>query len=254
MIDIIFIEHGIVKVTLNNPKHHNALNYRMMHDLADLWESLESNDSVRAVVITGEGSSFCTGADLSDNLHKLNGIDDLIDRALLKTRFFAKPLIAAINGHCVAGGLELALAADIRIASKATRIGFPEVNRGIVPSGGGAMKLIEQIPYAQAMDLLITGRLISGEESESIGLVTESCESKDVLPIAINRAQMISRNSPLAIKLTKRAALEYRSSLYKDREPAERNLVELSRQSGHPDEGISAFLEKREPSYSSFAE
>ncbi len=118
---------------------------------------------MRAIVVTGAGDrAFCAGADLTANVTDHPGFADLVARALLKTDLMATPLIAAINGHCLAGGLELALAADIRIASRAAKFGLPEVKWGLIPSAGGTMKLVDQIGYAAAMDLLLTGRLIDG--------------------------------------------------------------------------------------------
>jgi len=250
VIDIEQLDFGVAKITIKNPERRNALNGEMLEALIDTWDRLSSDDAVRVAVITGDGAAFCTGADLSQSLHTRSDIDSLVDRALLKTSYFRKPLVAAINGHCVAGGLELALAADIRITDRNAKLGFPEVKWGIIPSGGGAMKLLEQMPYAHAMDLLITGRLISGEDAAVIGLVTSACDAQEVLPVAMERAELIARNSPLAVQLTKRAALEHRSAVYADREATERELVAMMRQSGHQDEGIAAFLEKREPSYS----
>lgn len=252
MITLERLDYGVAKITLNNPTRMNALNGDMFTRLAAAWDELGSDDAVRAVVITGTGDqAFCTGADLSEQLHERPGIDALIERALLKTSLFSKPLIAAINGHCVAGGLELALAADIRIASRNARMGFPEVRWGILPSGGGAMKLLEHLPHAHAMDLLLTARLIQGDEAAAIGLVTLALDAPEVLPCALERAKMISRNSPVAVQATKQAALRHRNDAYAARAALELALVRSVRQSGHQNEGISAFLEKREPSYSS---
>jgi E-phenylitaconyl-CoA hydratase len=243
--------HGVAKVIVDNPAHHNALDGDMFVQLAEVWKQLGLDHSVRAVVITGNGDrAFCTGADLSQALHQRADIDDLVDSALLKTTLFKKPLIAAINGHCVAGGLELALAADIRIVSRTAQLGFPEVRWGILPSGGGAMKLLEQLPHAYAMDLLLTARLISGDEAARIGLATLAVDAKDVLSCALERAEMIARNSPVAVQATKQAALQQMADAYASREATERALVRQVRESGHQEEGISAFIDKREPRYS----
>ncbi|MGB3290757.1 MAG: enoyl-CoA hydratase-related protein [Burkholderiaceae bacterium] len=243
--------HGVAKVTIENPAHHNALDGEMFVQLAAVWKQLDQDCSVRSVVITGAGDrAFCTGADLSQSLHKRADIDDLVDRALLKATLFKKPLIAAINGHCVAGGLELALAADIRIVSRTAQLGFPEVRWGILPSGGGAMKLLAQLPHAHAMDLLLTARLISGDEAARIGLATLAVDEGNVLSCALERAEMIARNSPIAVQATKQAALQQIADAYASREEAERVLVRRVRESGHQDEGIAAFIGKREPRYS----
>lgn len=249
-IDVEHSGRGILTVTINNPARRNALNLEVLEGLAELWPRVASDRSVRVVVLTGAGEeAFCAGADLSANLTDRPGFEDLVERALLKTALMPKPLIAAINGHCVAGGLELALAADIRIARQDARLGLPEVRWGLVPSGGGTMKLVEQIGYAAAMDLLLTARLIDGREAERIGLVTLACPAADVRPIALARAEMIAANSPVAVLAAKRLAVAGRASRYAEREAEERRTALEVWASGHVKVGAAAFLEKRQPIY-----
>ncbi|MGE0211773.1 MAG: enoyl-CoA hydratase/isomerase family protein [Parvibaculaceae bacterium] len=241
------VEPGIVCVTLSNPARRNALDLEMFGGLAALWPSLSEAPEVDAVILRGEGDAFSAGADLASHLDRREGIDDLIDRALLKTRFFATPLIAAIRGPCVAGALELVLAADIRIAAEDARLGFPETTYGILPSGGGAMKLADQIGHARATDLLLTGRLISGREAERIGLVSECCPAEAVWGTALARAKTLASNSRVAVRATKRAMALSTLPRYQAQEPKEREIVAEVRISGHPEEGKAAFLEKRRP-------
>lgn len=242
-------EGGVVTVTLDNPGRRNALNVELFEGLAATWPELAEDRSVRAVVLTGAGEAFCAGADLSANLLSRPGIDDLIDRALLKTALFPKPLVAAVNGHCVAGGVELILAADIRIAREDAKFGLPEVRWGLMPTGGGAMKLVDQVGYAHAMDLLLTGRLIDGREAERIGLVTLACPADEVTKLAYERARMIASASPLAVQATKRTTLLRRVAGYAGHEAFERLLVQKVRESGHPEIGMAAFREKKTPVY-----
>lgn len=241
---------GIVQIVLNNPARRNALSYDMFQQLAALWPTLEIDHSVRVVVISGSsGGTFCSGADLSANLADMPGADTLVEHALLKSTLFTKPIVAAITGHCVAGGLELALAADIRIIDEDAKIGLPEVRWGIVPSGGAAMKLIHQIGYVHAMHLLLSGKLIDGRKAERIGLVNEALPADQVIPTALQLAQELACNSPVAIAATKKAVLAHRSAEYQTREAAEQALVAEVRASGHPQIGIEAFLAKRMPLY-----
>ncbi len=242
-------EKGIVTVVLNNPSRRNALNIELFEGLAATWPKLAEDRSIRAVVLTGAGEAFCSGADLSADLISRPGIDDLIDRALLKTALFPKPLVAAINGHCVAGGVELVLAADIRIAREDAKFGLPEVRWGLMPTGGGAMKLIDQIGYVHAMDLLLTGRLFDGREAERMGLVNIACPAEEVMALAYEKAQLIAAASPLAVQATKRTALLRRTAGYAAHEEFERLLVQKVRASGHPRIGMAAFLAKRQPVY-----
>lgn len=241
---------GIVHVVIDNPARRNALDLAMFQALAGLWPVLAEDTSVRVVVVSGAGdAAFCSGADLSAGLSELDGIDALVDRALLKTTLFPKPIIAAINGHCVAGGLELALSADIRIAREDASIGLPEVRWGILPSGGAAMKLIDQIGHVRAMELLLSGALIDGRRAERIGLVNEALPSGDVLSAALERARIIAGNSPAAVSATKRAALHAHYQGYRERERHERDLVAEVRASGHHRIGMTAFLERWLPEY-----
>ena len=160
-----------------------------------------------------------------------------------------KPLVAAINGHCLAGGLELALAADIRIASRAAKFGLPEVKWGLIPSAGGTMKLIDQIGHAAAMDLLLTGRAIDGAEAERIGLVTAACEPSEVWSRALERAEMIAAASPRAARAAKQAALAARAGIYAEREANEQRLAADLWATGDVKIGSAAFLAKRTPVY-----
>jgi enoyl-CoA hydratase/carnithine racemase len=249
-IDVEHSGRGVLVVTINNPARRNALNLEVLEGLAALWPRVASDRSVRVIVLTGAGDdAFCAGADLSANLTEQPGFEDLIEKALLKTTLMPKPLIAAINGHCIAGGLELALAADIRIAREDAKLGLPEVRWGLVPSAGGTMKLAEQIGYAAAMDLLLTARLIDGREAERIGLVTLACPAADVRPIALARAEMVAANSPVAVLAAKRLAVGARASRYAEREAEERRIVRDVWASGHVKIGAAAFLEKRPPVY-----
>jgi len=241
---------GVLRVEIDNPARRNALDIPMFEALAALWPRLGSDRSVRAIVVTGAGDrAFCAGADLTANVTDHPGFADLVARALLKTDLMVKPLIAAINGHCLAGGLELALAADIRIASRAASFGLPEVKWGLIPSAGGTMKLVDQIGYAAAMDLLLTGRMIDAADAARIGLVTEVCDPSEVWRRALERAEMIAAASPHAVRAAKQAALSARAARYAVQEPVEQALVAELWATGHVKIGAAAFAAKRAPVY-----
>jgi enoyl-CoA hydratase/carnithine racemase len=244
------LKGGIASVKISNIARRNALDQDMFECLAALWPQLAADASVKVVLLQGDGSEFfCSGADLSADLESLDSIDELVGRALLKTQFFPKPIVAAIQGGCVAGGLELAMAADIRIAANDAKIGFPEVCWGIVPSGGAAMKLADQIGQTFALDLLLTGRIISGAEAEKIALVTCACPHDRVLALALERAQKIATNSSMAVQATKECAQGHRMRQYSFLEVQERSVVARVRASGDFKEGKAAFLEKRLPDF-----
>jgi len=241
---------GIVRITLANAARRNALTLDMFTGLAELWPRLAADKSIRVVIITGEGDeAFCSGADLSANLAFRPGIDDLIDAAFLKTQYLPMPVIAAINGACVAGGLEIALNADIRIAIENAVFGLPEVRWGIMPSGGASMKLADQIGQTFALDLLLSGRLVSAEEAQRIGLVGTILPKAGFQDAALRYAEAIARNSPVAVRATKKAVMAHRMAAYGEREATERELAAQVRSSGHMSIGTRAFLEKRQPIY-----
>jgi enoyl-CoA hydratase/carnithine racemase len=242
-------QRHIVLITIDNEERRNGLTRAMFEELALLWPRLEAS-AARCIVITGQGSkAFCSGADLSIDWASDSNLDDLVDRALLKTQIFAKPLIAAINGHAVAGGLELVLSCDIRVAARNAKLGFPEVQWGIFPSGGGALKLEGQIGYTWARDLLLTGRLITAEEASGIGLVGEIVQPHDVLVTAMQRAESIAGNSPIAVAavkrfLSRRSALAFANDVF-DEEREARNV----RASSDRVTGVKAFLSRGRPIY-----
>jgi enoyl-CoA hydratase/carnithine racemase len=242
-------QRHIVLITIDNEERRNGLTRAMFEELALLWPRLEAS-AARCIVITGQGSkAFCSGADLSIDWASDSNLDDLVDRALLKTQIFAKPLIAAINGHAVAGGLELVLSCDIRVAARNAKLGFPEVQWGIFPSGGGALKLEGQIGYTWARDLLLTGRLITAEEASGIGLVGEIVQPHDVLVTAMQRAESIAGNSPIAVAavkrfLSRRSALAFANDVF-DEEREARDV----RASSDRVTGVKAFLSRGRPIY-----
>jgi enoyl-CoA hydratase len=171
-IDITCPEPGISLVSIANESRRNALGPAEFEGLAQAWRQLEGDPSVRCVVVTGRGTqAFCSGAQLDADFSAVGDIDAMVDAALLKTHVMRKPMVAAVNGHCVAGGFELMMACDVRVTSEAARLGLPEVHWGIMPSGGAAMKLIEQIGHARAMQLLLTAELVVAQRALEFGLV-----------------------------------------------------------------------------------
>lgn len=247
-IDVSEPEAGLTLVTLSNPGRRNALNESMFRELAALWPRLEAS-TTRCIVVTGAGNAFCSGADLSVGLPTVPDIDALIDAALLKSRTFRKPMIAAISGACVAGGLELALSCEVRICAPDARLGLPEARWGIFPAGGAAIRLVEEIGYAPAAELLVTGRLITASEALALGLinrVTAPCEN--VLSVALQVAREIAANSPTAVSAIKTYLSAARRPALPLRE-LELSLTHAVRASDDAKEGINAFLEKRNPSY-----
>lgn len=249
-IDLTRPEPGVALVTIDNPLRRNALGPAEFHGLAQAWSRLELDPSVRCIVVTGRGTvAFCSGAQLDADFAAVADADAMVDAALLKTRLMHKPVVAAVNGHCVAGGFELMMASDIRVASDAARLGLPEVHWGILPSGGAAMKLIEQIGHARAMQLLLTADLIPAERAREYGLVNEVVPADQVLETAMAIARRVAGNSPLAVAMTKESALKWRAASWAALEAEERERAVRVRSSADNRIGRKAFLTKTEPLY-----
>ncbi|MEI9930302.1 MAG: enoyl-CoA hydratase/isomerase family protein [Rhizomicrobium sp.] len=237
-------------VTLDNQSRRNALNQEMYEFLAGMWPRLAQMAACRVVILRGGGSeAFCSGSDLVSKPLQGANREDLINSALLKTAYFPKPLIAAVKGVCVGGGLELLLASDVRVAGESARFGLPEVRWGIVPSGGGALKLADQIGHVRAMDLLLSGRLIGSNEAALAGLVNEVCADDQVWQMAEERAAAIARASPLAVRATKEIATARSRQAHRDLQAWEEEIAREVRATGQYKVGIEAFLTKKTPDY-----
>jgi enoyl-CoA hydratase len=221
-----------------------------MAELAELWERLAASDDCRCIVITGAGDkAFCAGADIGGDLSAAEETTRMIDRALLKTKVYSKPIVAAVNGDCAGGGVELLLSTDIRLAAEHARFGLPEVKWSIYPFGGATVKLVQQIGYVHAMDLLLTGRLVTAEYAARICLINRVLPTTDVMPAALKTAVEIAANSPSAVQAVKTQISTGIANYATSREALERELGDRVRMSRHFAEGVAAFREKRHPEY-----
>ena len=244
-------EHGayIVIVTIDNQPRRNAMSRQMMAELAALWERLEVS-SYRCIILTGAGErAFSSGADVSGDLSADPEMASMVNQALLKLSPYSKPIIAAVNGDCVAGGLELLLSTDIRAAVPHARFGLPEVRWSIYPFGGATVKLREQIGHVHAMELLLTAKLITAEEAVRIGLVNRLLPVDELMPWAIATAETIAANSPTAVQAVKLQISGTIAAHAQGCEALEQELGDRVRASAHFREGVAAFLEKRQPHY-----
>jgi enoyl-CoA hydratase/carnithine racemase len=202
------------------------------------------------VVLTGAGDrAFSSGADLGGDLGASAEQAATINRALLKDTPFPKPIITAVNGDCVAGGLELLLSTDIRAAVPEARFGLPEVKWSIYPFGGATLKLAQQIGHVHAMDLLLTGRLVDADFAARVGLVNRVVERELLLPWAFETAALIAANSPSAVQAVRTQISASIADYAQAREKLEQALGDRVRSSPHFKEGVAAFLEKRKPNY-----
>ena len=244
--------HGthVAIVTIDNPPRLNAMTRPMLAELGHLWHTLEHDDLCRCIILTGAGGrAFTVGADITGDLSAAPDVARMINHALLKHDAYSKPIIAAVNGDCVGGGLELLLSTDIRAAIPEARFGLPEVKWSIYPFGGSTTKLIQQIGYVHAMDLLLTARLIAAEQAARLGLVNRLVPQDELMGWAIETAEMIATNSPSAVQAVKRHVSATLADHVLSRESSDQQLGDLVRASSHFAEGIAAFREKRQPRY-----
>jgi enoyl-CoA hydratase/carnithine racemase len=249
--EIRLAEHGphIAIVTIDNQAKLNAMSRVMLADLATLWDRLEAS-AHRCIVLTGAGErAFSAGADIDGELTAEPELARVINRALLKTSAFKKPIVAAVNGVCAGGGVELLLATDIRAAAPHARFGLPEVRWSIYPFGGATVKLNRQIGHVHAMDLLLTGRLIEAEEAARLGLINEVVPADGVMDWALTKAEAIAANSPTAVQAVKQQISAAIAEEALSREAQEQALGDAVRASAHFREGVAAFREKRKPVY-----
>ena len=248
----IHVEHRsphVAIVTIDNQPRLNAMTRAMMADLARVWDELEAG-ATRCIVLTGAGPrAFSAGADISGDLSAREETARMIDRALLKTRVYTRPIVAAVNGDCVGGGLELLLSTDIRVAAPHARFGLPEVKWSIYPFGGATIKLVQQIGYVHAMDLLLTARLIDATEAARLGLINQVVEAERVLPVALEIAERIAKNSPSAVQAVKQQISATIADHARSREALEQELGDRVRAGRDFQEGVAAFREKRQPKY-----
>ncbi len=251
MMEIRVEQHGrhIVMVTIDNQPRRNAMTRPMMAELARVWDELERGDC-RCIVLTGAGDrAFSAGADISGDLSARAETAKVLSRALLKTDAYSKPIVAAVNGDCVGGGLELLLSTDIRATAPHARFGLPEVRWSIYPFGGATIKLIQQIGHVHAMDLLLTGRLVDAEEAMRRGLVNRIVPAADLMAWALETAEVIAANSPSAVQAVKQQISATIAEHARSREALDQELGDRVRASAEFAEGVAAFREKRPPRY-----
>lgn len=244
-------EHGphVVIVTIDNQPRRNAMPRSMMVELARVWDTLERS-SCRCIVLTGAGDrAFSAGADMSGDLSADPEIARIVNHALLKERPYTKPIVAAVNGDCIGGGVELLLSTDVRAAAPHARFGLPEVRWSVYPFGGATVKLVQQIGYAHAMELLLTAKLIDAGEAARIGLVNRVAAADALMPWALETAETIAANSPAAVQAVKEQISTTIALHAQSREALDQELGDRVRASAHFTEGVRAFREKRTPNY-----
>jgi len=243
--------HGphVAVLTIDNQPRRNAMTRAMLADLARLWDELERGPC-RCIVLTGAGErAFTAGADISGDLSASAETARVVSHALLKYQVYSKPIVAAVNGDCAGGGLELLLCTDVRAAAPHARFGLPEVRWSIYPFGGATIKLVQQIGHVHAMELLLTGKLIDAAEAARVGLVNRVVPAAELVPWALQTAELIAANSPSAVQAVKQQVSTTLAEHARSRKALDQELGDRVRASVHFREGVAAFREKRRPRY-----
>ena len=254
----------IAYFTLNRPEAHNALTPELVCRLADAVEDYASDPQLRAAIITGAGSkAFCAGGDLGSMIPLLAGNraaqDEWDRRVLTEPKVMAasslrdyplyKPVIAAVNGYCLAAGAELLLGTDIRIAAQHASFGYPEAKRAIIPFAGSLVRLPRQVPHALAMELLLTGDAISADQACRIGLVNRVVPAESLLAEAEAVAHRIAENGPLAVQRIKETVMRSSGTPLSEGYALEDEARRAVLASDDAKEGPLAFMQKRAPRY-----
>jgi len=243
----------VAVITINRPGKRNALNIQTRAEGAAILDELRADDSVRVVVITGAGDkAFIAGADIAEFAGRtaISQREIMLERGLFNAvDTFPKPIIAMVNGYCLGGGCEVALACDIRVASETASFGQPEINLGIIPGGGGTQRLPRLVGEGKAMEMILTGEIIDAQTAFNLGLVNHVVPADQLEIKTMEIANRMAEKSPIALRLAKEAIkLASRSNLDEGLR-REVDLFALCFSSEDKDEGVKAFLEKRKPDF-----
>jgi enoyl-CoA hydratase len=244
----------VLIVTMNRPEARNALSGPMLAGMTAAWDRADADPGIRACILTGAGGAFCAGADLkamtrSHPGESARGMDLSVIESLLKGRRLSKPLVAAVEGPAIAGGTEILQATDVRVAGQSARFGVSEPKWGLFPLGGSAVRLVRQIPYTVAADLLLTGRHIGADEAKQIGLIGHVVPDGRALRKALEIAELIAANGPLAVQAILRTIRETEGLHENDAFKLDAELGMAVFRSEDAKEGPRAFAEKRPPNF-----
>ena len=246
----------VLIVTMNRSHARNALSGPMMAIMKQAWDRVDADPHIRACILTGAGGAFCAGADLKamttahpGDSFRTGAFDPSVIEPLLKGRRLTKPLIAAVEGPAIAGGTEILQATDIRVAGRSARFGISEARWGLFPLGGSAVRLVRQIPYTVAADLLLTGRHITAGEALRTGLIGHVVDDGQALSKALEIADLIAANGPVAVQAILAAIRDTEGMAENDAFALETKIGMAVFGSADAKEGPRAFAEKRKPDF-----
>ena len=248
------VQDGVALVTINRPERLNAMDADHYAGLSAAWVRVRDSADIRVAVVTGGGErAFTVGADLKSYVAResewaetwLTQRDQLLNRGLEVW----KPVVAAVNGYCLGGGMTLLMATDIRLAGDAATFGLSEVKRGIIAANGGTQRVLSQLPYPIAMEMLLTGDAIDAATAARWGLVNRVLPPAEVLPAAMDVARRIAANAPLAVQAAKELAIRSRDLDLASGLRMEQVVQRALRETADAKEGARAFAEKRPPRF-----
>jgi len=248
------VEDGIATITMNRPDRLNAMDAEHYQALSEAWITVRDDPAIRVAVITGAGTrSFTTGADLKSFIPAAPSMAELMltqnGQLLNRGLEVWKPIIAAVNGYCIGGGMTLMLAADIRVAAEHATFGIAEVKRGVFPANGGTQRILHQVPHAIAMELLLTGDSIDAPTAARWGLINKIVPAADLLPAAYAYAQRIAANAPLAVQMAKELAIRSMDVDLATGLRMEQLMLRHLQSTEDVQEGTAAFAQKRPPRF-----
>jgi enoyl-CoA hydratase len=247
MTDEVLVEHddGLVIITINRPHVKNAVNRAVSYGVCEAIDEMERRDDLRVAILTGAGGTFCSGMDLK--AFSQGEVTRVEGRGILGIAYTPpkKPLIAAVEGYALAGGFESVLACDLLVASRTAMFGLPEAKRGLVAAAGGVLRLPRVIPSRIAMEMILTGDLVSAERLDKYGLINELVEPGQALEAAKKLARKILANAPMSVELSKRVVVEQRDWPIDEMFARQMDIVGHVLTSNDAKEGARAFLERR---------
>ncbi|HEX8599291.1 MAG TPA: enoyl-CoA hydratase-related protein [Chloroflexia bacterium] len=238
-------------IQLNRPDVLNALNLQLMDEVIAALDHLETDEEVRCVVLTGSERAFAAGADIKE-MAGATTVDMMMRDQFAKwdrIRRFKKPIIAAVSGYALGGGNELAMLCDMIVASETAQFGQPEINIGVMPGAGGTQRLTRAVGKTIAMDMVLTGRMLTAREALQFGLVNRVVPVEAYLKEAVKLAQSIAEKSPIAVQMAKDAVLKAFDTPIQEGLLHERKNFYMLFSTEDQKEGMAAFIEKRKPSF-----
>jgi len=250
---LVKVKERIGIVTVNRPEKLNSINSTTRSEMAKAFEAMEKDTEVSVVILTGApGKAFIAGADIKEFLERDMNSQEALEDDWIVTKVISslsKPVIAMIDGFCLGGGLEIAMACDLRIASDTSRLGQPEINLGIIPGAGGTQRLTRLIGEGRAMEMILTGRMITADEACNYGIINFVYHPAVLESKTIEIANTIADKSPYALERAKRCVKAVSDMNLEEGLKLEREMFIECANSDDGKEGITAFIEKRKPEF-----